>query len=113
MWARCRKQTASPGSIRARSIDTSARVTPRALASSRTSGSAIKQRSFRPSFAAADLFTPESAMLVSVTTNAPGHRPHPGHDAFRKAQILREGEVRRRVNHPLDDGRDFFFEREL
>ena len=60
-----------PSRAAALSILTAARVIPRAEASSATSGSAMKQIASPPHFASAFLFTPASAMFVSVTILAP------------------------------------------
>ena len=60
-----------PSNLAACSIETTARVPPRALASLATCSSAIRQTAFPPSFANVALLTPESAILVSVTTVAP------------------------------------------
>ena len=61
----------SAESAAARSIETVARVTPLSLASAATSASAIKQRAVAPKPASLALLMPASAILVSVTMQAP------------------------------------------
>ena len=55
-------------------MDTTARVTPRALASSATSGSDMKQWTSPPSFPRAVLLIPAFAIWVSVTMWHPARR---------------------------------------
>ena len=60
-----------PGISAARSMDTVARVSPRALASAATSGSDMKHAAWPPNFSSTFLFTPDQAILVSVTMVQP------------------------------------------
>ena len=56
------------------SMDTAARVTPRALASAATSGSEMKFSTSPPNLASTPLLMPAMAILVSVTMEQPPFR---------------------------------------
>ena len=86
------------------SMLTTARVTPRASAASRTSFSAMRQTTSTPKRAAEVLFIPAAAMFVSVTTAQPAARRAAStfHGSVGEAQILHEIEVRRRMDDALD-----------
>ena len=60
-----------PSSAAARSMETVARVSPRALASAATSGSDMKQTALPPNFSSTRLLTPDQAIWVSVTMVQP------------------------------------------